>query len=343
MTATTSIPKGSTVLVTGVNGFLGMHVADQLLLGGYKVRGTVRDFEKTEWTKEYFDKKYGEGNFDVAIVKDLAVEGAFDELIKGCSGICHVASDVTFGPDPNKVITPVLNGIASLLHSAALQPSIKSFVLTSSSAAVTNSRQNEEYTITRELWNEKAVEEAWAPPPYTPDRGGIVYSASKTQAEQKAWELVKDGSGFKFNSINPNFLLGKVLHPKQNKSTAGLVLGMLYGAPQAIAMLQTMGDQWAVDTVDVAKLHVIALTNPAVSGERILAYAEKMNFNMVVDRLGKLAGADAVKNLEKIEEGGKNLGKVDVARAEELLRGVGSPGLKSFDESVKELLDSVAA
>ncbi|KAH7354941.1 putative aldehyde reductase 2 [Rhexocercosporidium sp. MPI-PUGE-AT-0058] len=263
MTSTT-IPKGSTVLVTGVNGYLGMHVADQLLLDGYKVRGTVRDAGKTEWTKEYFDKKYGAGNFEVAVVEDLAVEGAFDELIKGCSGICHVASDVTFGPDPNKVITPIVNGITSLLHSAAKEPSIKSFVLTSSSAALTDTRLNEEYTINRELWNEKAVKDAWAPPPYNPERGASVYSASKTQAEQKAWELVKNSSGFKFNSINPNLLLGKVLHPKQNKSSAGVVLGILHGAPEAIGMMKVLGDQWVVNTIDVAKLHVIALTDPAV-------------------------------------------------------------------------------
>lgn len=74
-----------------------------------------------------------------------------------------------------------------------------------------------------------------------------------------------------------------------------------------------------------------------------MAYAEKMNFNKVVDKLGELAGADAVKTLEKIKEGDTDLSKVDVARAEELLRGVRSSGLKGFDESLKELLDSVAA
>lgn len=81
--STTTIPKGSTVLVTGANGYLGMHVADQLLLDGYKVHGTVRDAGKVEWLKEYFDEKYGKGKFGVSVVQDLAVEGAFDELIKG--------------------------------------------------------------------------------------------------------------------------------------------------------------------------------------------------------------------------------------------------------------------
>jgi nucleoside-diphosphate-sugar epimerase len=38
----------SVVLVTGVNGFLGSHIADQLLNAGFRVRGTVRSIPKAE-------------------------------------------------------------------------------------------------------------------------------------------------------------------------------------------------------------------------------------------------------------------------------------------------------
>jgi len=83
MASSTAVPKGSTVLVTGANGYLGMHVVDQLLTSGYKVRGTVRDSEKAQWTTEYFDEKYGKGNYEASVVADLSQEGAFDHLIKG--------------------------------------------------------------------------------------------------------------------------------------------------------------------------------------------------------------------------------------------------------------------
>lgn len=81
--STTAIPKGSVVLVTGVNGYLGLHVADQLVSQGYNVLGTVRDEAKATWTKEYFEKTYGAGKFNVAIVKDLGSEGSFDDLMNG--------------------------------------------------------------------------------------------------------------------------------------------------------------------------------------------------------------------------------------------------------------------
>ena len=77
------IPPGSTVLITGVNGFIGSHIADQLLQAGYLVRGTSRDTAKTVWITELFDKKYGKGKFEVFIVEDMAESGAFDEACKG--------------------------------------------------------------------------------------------------------------------------------------------------------------------------------------------------------------------------------------------------------------------
>lgn len=78
-----AVPKGSTVLVTGANGLLGSHVADQFLEHGYKVRGTVRDTGKNAWLQALFDKKYGEGRFELFTVADLSAEGAFDEAVKG--------------------------------------------------------------------------------------------------------------------------------------------------------------------------------------------------------------------------------------------------------------------
>jgi nucleoside-diphosphate-sugar epimerase len=55
-----AIPKGSLVLVTGVNGFIGSHVADQFLAAGYRVRGTARDLRKTDGLGELWKQKYGQ-------------------------------------------------------------------------------------------------------------------------------------------------------------------------------------------------------------------------------------------------------------------------------------------
>ena len=78
-----AIPKDSLVLVTGANGFIGSHVVDQFLGAGYKVRGTARSESKGAWVKELFDKKYGPGKFELAVVPDMNQKGAFNEAMKG--------------------------------------------------------------------------------------------------------------------------------------------------------------------------------------------------------------------------------------------------------------------
>jgi nucleoside-diphosphate-sugar epimerase len=78
-----AIPKGSLVLVTGVNGYLGSHVADRFLEAGYRVRGTTRDLKKVEGLKALWEKKYGQNRLELVVVKDMSHEGAFDEAVKG--------------------------------------------------------------------------------------------------------------------------------------------------------------------------------------------------------------------------------------------------------------------
>ena len=41
------LPRGSTILVTGANGYISSHVINQFLKYGYKAQGTVRNVEKS--------------------------------------------------------------------------------------------------------------------------------------------------------------------------------------------------------------------------------------------------------------------------------------------------------
>ncbi|KAF9873927.1 aldehyde reductase [Colletotrichum karsti] len=190
-----AIPKGSTVLVTGVNGFIGSHVADQFVQQGYVVRGTVRNIEKNAWLSNYFDKTYGKDKLTLFSVPDMTADNAYDEAAKGVSAIVHVASVLSFDPDASKVVPTAVKSTEVAIKAAYKQPTVKRFVLTSSSAAAIPSgglqeklEEGQSPVITEESWNSKAVELAWGPAPWGPEQGGIVYSASKVEQERLIWK-----------------------------------------------------------------------------------------------------------------------------------------------------------
>merc|ERR1711915_858645 len=182
-----TIPKGSTVLVTGVTGFIASHVADQLLQAGYNVRGTSRSKDKADWMIQLFGSKYGENRFDVYEVPDMMADTAFDESVKGVAGIAHLASILSFSNNPDEVIPPTVKGTLNILKSASKEPSIKSVVYTSSSTAALLPEANKEITVTKDTWNQKAIEMAYQPDP----NGFVVYGASKTMAEKAFWEAIE--------------------------------------------------------------------------------------------------------------------------------------------------------
>lgn len=337
---TNKLPPGSLVLITGANGFLGSHICDQLLLAGYRVRGTVRDTEKQAWLVEYFDKKHGKGKFELAHVPDFTADGCLDEAIKGCAAIAHTASDLSFSPDPNEIITPVIKATQRALEAAMKEPGIKSFVLTSSSTAATKANPDKKFHIDRNTWNEEEVKTAWAPPPYTRDRVWAVYGASKTQGEQAAWQFVKENKpSFTVNTVLPNANFGAILDAeRQEGSTAGWIRAILKGDKGALT--KSIAPQYYVDPVDTALLHVAALTDLSLNGERIFAFAEPFHWAQVIEILRKLRpDADLPKDFK--DNGQRDLSTVDNELAVKILKGSGRDGFKGLEQSLKELVDSL--
>ncbi|EON67534.1 hypothetical protein W97_06902 [Coniosporium apollinis CBS 100218] len=333
-----AIPQGSLVLVTAANGYIGSHVADQLLASGFKVRGTVRDVQKSSWLAKLLDSKYGSGKFELVAVEEMTAEGAFDEAVKGVSGVIHLASVLTFSPDPNAVIPPTIAGTLSILKSTAKEPAIKRFVYTSSATAVLLPKPNTELTVGQETFNYEAIEAAWAPPPYTAERAWAVYAASKAQAEQEVWKWARDNKEVVVNTVLPNANFGKLLSPEhqQHRSTTGVVTAMFNGDASFAAMFPP---QYYVNVQDTAILHVAALLRSDVANERIYAYAAPFSFN---DALAVLRKAYPQRKFpDDIPDVGKDLTKVPRERAEQLLKDTGRPGWASFEQSIKESVEDL--
>ncbi|OPB37939.1 hypothetical protein A0O28_0102230 [Trichoderma guizhouense] len=277
----TNFPQGSWVLVTGVTGFVASHIAKAFLDRGFKVRGTARNLDRASWLIEDTLKDFAtRGDFELSQVADLADDHAFDEAIKGVSAIIHVASIVTFDPDPNKVIPKTVAGATSILEAATREPSVKAFVYTSSIGAVTMPRPGNDIQITWDTYNDFATQAAWAPPPYEPSRGMLTYMASKAAAEKAVWQFAEERKPhFTVNSVPPSAIMGEALNKVHNEGTGAWIRNLYDGDT---SFWGPHGANYGVDVKDVAVLHVAAALDPGVNNARLQAWGHKCNGNDVL-------------------------------------------------------------
>jgi len=173
------------VLVTGATGFIGSHVAGELVRRGYRVRALVR--EQTDP-----GPLLAQG---VEVVRgDLLDAAAVGRAVAGCDAVLHLAADFRlWAPDEQVIYRTNVDGTRQLLE-AALAAGVSRVVYTSTVAILTP----------------PAIESPAAPPAGVPSEGrgspgngdlhladladlSNPYERSKWQAEQEARRLAQNG------------------------------------------------------------------------------------------------------------------------------------------------------
>jgi len=251
---TPTIPKGSLVLITGVNGHVASELASQFLERGYRVRGTVRDPAKSSWLVDDVFKTFAaDGDLELVCVPDIVPDGAFDAAMKGVSAVAHVAA-FGFGDDPNKVIPPTIASMRSILKSAAAEPSVKQFVYTSSIVAAAYFSMDTTDHVTHESWNEKAVAEAWAAPPHAETFEFAVYMAGKVAGEKEMWRFVtEEKPQFVANAVNPQTILGRRLSQNCSSVSAAMIPN-LYNGIYPPSLISPCSKSWACLSLTLTRL-----------------------------------------------------------------------------------------
>ena len=230
------------------------------------------------------------------------------------------------------MIPTVIAGSVSAAVAASKNPSVKRVIYTSSAMAITNPKPNVEFEVSVNDWNEEAVQAAWAPPPYEPDRTWSVYGASKTQGEQKLWEFYKEKApAFTLNTIAPDANFGDSLSDEQPLLTGEWVKQIYKGNLDAV---KDLPPHWMVDVNDTARIHIAALLHPDVANERILAYGHPFNWNAVLACLRTLFPDK--KFPEDIKDEPRDLSRVDNSRGAFLLQQLGQPGWTGFEQTIRD-------
>ena len=244
------------VLLTGISGFLGGHVALALLNAGYIVRGSVRSLSKAEKVKSTLARAGGDVSRLEFVELDLLSDAGWAAAMAGVRYLQHTASPfVTVMPkDKMDLIRPAVEGTRRAV-SAALAAGVDRIVVTSSLAAVMYGHDKARTApFTAADWTNLAGRDVNA------------YTESKTRAEKEAWQLV-DAAGRHDDlaTINPGAIFGPLLDDDPGTSV-GLLKRMFDGSLPAAARISFI----SVDVRDVAAAHVAAMTADAARGQRFI-------------------------------------------------------------------------
>ncbi|KAK3362391.1 hypothetical protein B0T25DRAFT_415948, partial [Lasiosphaeria hispida] len=224
-----TIPLGSLILVTGVNGLIASHVADQLLFAGYRVRGSVRNAARASWLNPLFDSRHGPGRFDLVEVPDLAAPGAWAVALKdNVAGVASVAGSVNLhlaDRDVDVEVQQELRAFFNLLDAAKAHPSVKSVAFNSSFWAAVTPEAGVHETVTEDTWNEKALRTTADQTLSAQEKGIAPFMAVKVKVERAVWDWVaREKPGFTLNAMLVDTVIGPILDPKNQ---AGSTVGML--------------------------------------------------------------------------------------------------------------------
>ena len=265
-------PTSTKVLVTGANGFIGLHTVVHLLKAGYNVRATVRTKEQAANVRQTLSK-YADTQRLEFVHADLLGDDGWDQAVAGCDFVLHVASPFpSEAPnDENELIRPARDGTLRVLH-AAQKARVKRVVLVSSAAAVLGGHERENREFSELDWTDI-------------NRTSYAYAKSKTLAEQAAWDFIKSGenkTGMEMVSINPTNVFGPVLDNRHHTSTEWFRTLLRREVPGLSRTQLNL-----VDVRDVVEMIEKAMITPEAAGKRFIANGASIplqEFALLLDR-----------------------------------------------------------
>lgn len=275
-------PSAQTILVTGANGYVTLHVIKSLLEKGYNVRGTVRSQKAADKVRTALPQYWGT-RLETVFVTDLTKPESYrDALDEGIAGVIHAASPVHGDVQDNvrDMLGPAIKGATAILDAVSqLESSVcRRVVQLSSFSSILDPAKGFRpgYNYTEKDWNPVTFDEAAAL-----DSHSELYIASKSLSERAVWDWVsKKNPKFDVVCVNPSFIVGPHLGQVDSTKTAstGAMLWSIIDAESIPTLLFGGG----VDVRDVGAFTVAALETPEAAGERFLV-AHHFDWQSVAD------------------------------------------------------------
>ncbi|XP_015898044.3 putative anthocyanidin reductase isoform X2 [Ziziphus jujuba] len=278
-----------TYCVTGASGYIGSCLVNTLLQTGHMVHATVRDPAKclhlfSIWT----------GTDRLRLFQaDLREEGSFNEAVKGCDGVFHLAASMEFNVAvednvesyvQTNIINPAIEGTLNLLKSCSKSRSVKRVVFTSSISTLTAIDSNGKWkpvvdetcqTPLGHVWDAKA--------------SGWVYVLSKLLTEEAAFRFVVE-NGIDLVSVITTTVAGPFI-TSHVPSSIQVLLSPITGDPELLRILSAvnarMGSIALVHIEDICNAHLLLMEHAKAKG-RYICCAQSCSLSKLIDHLAQV-------------------------------------------------------
>lgn len=288
-----------TYCVTGATGYIGSWLVKTLLDRGYKVHATIRDPAKSL----YLLSLWPSCNRLRLFRADLQEEGSFDEAVKGCDGVFHVAASMKFSVLANEdietyvqtnIIDVTIKGTLNLLKACLKSKSVKRVVFTSSISTITAKDSSGNWrpvvdescqTHVDHVWKTKAI--------------GWVYVLSKLLSEEAAFKFANE-NGIDLVSVITTTVGGPFLTFDVPLSIR-VLLSPITGDPELFGILSAvntrMGSISLVHIEDICSAHMFLMEHAKAEG-RYICCAQNCKMPKLVELLAEEYSSSHIRSVE---------------------------------------------
>ncbi|KAK9689064.1 hypothetical protein RND81_09G032800 [Saponaria officinalis] len=281
--------KRAIYCVTGATGYIGSWLVNALLLKGCTVHATARDLEKASCLLSKL--KAGDGQLKL-FKADLQDEGSFDEAVRRCDGVFHVAASMQFNvtnqPDiesyvKSNIIEPAIKGTLNLLKACSRSKSVRRVVLTSSISTITAKDCDRNWIPVVDETCQVSVHRVWNTKAH-----GWVYVLAKLITEEAAFKFADDNN-FELVSVITTTVAGPFL-TSTVPSSIRVLLSPITGDPQMLPILnavnERMGSIGLVHIEDVCQAHMFLMEHRKAKG-RYICCTDNCHMSKLLRLLGQ--------------------------------------------------------
>lgn len=237
---------------------------------------------------------------------DLREEGSFDEAVRGCHGVFHVAASMEFNVAGNEenyaqcnIIDPAVEGTLNLLRSCSKSNTVKRVIFTSSISTLTAKDRAGKWRKVVDETCQTPIDHVWNTKP-----SGWIYVLCKRLTEEAAFKYAKD-SGIDLISVVTTTVAGAFL-TSSVPSSIQVLLSPITGDTKFFSILSAvnarMGSIALVHIEDICDAHIFLMEQTRAEG-RYICCAHSCEMSQLINHLAEEYPCSNIQRLAEVKQG----------------------------------------